>query len=123
MLQLNLQRLASERGIDKVYKYLKGLGFTHKVASYWANGRPRKIDLDYLETVCVALKCEPHDIIEWVPDGNMKDVPVSHPLKGLLPKPVIVDVKQVLNALPKDKLRELLEEVKRRGKAVPSSEC
>jgi DNA-binding Xre family transcriptional regulator len=117
MLRLNLKRLATERGIDKVYSYLIGLGFTHKIASYWANGKPRKIDLDYLETVCMALKCEPHDIIEWVPDGEPNAVPADHPLKGLLPKPVIMDMKQLLNQLPKDKLRELLEEVKKRGES------
>jgi DNA-binding Xre family transcriptional regulator len=114
MLQLNLRKLAKERHIDKLYTYLVSIGFTEKIASEWARGKPKKLDLEYVELVCNRMKCEPNDILEWIPNEEEKKYIDKHPLRGLLKKQEVVDVKYVIRMLPKDELDELLAEIKKR---------
>lgn len=114
MIQLNLKKVAAARGIDRLYTYLVKIGLTHKMASYWATGKPKRIDLDILERVCVSLKCEPYDILEWIPrEGEQVEKPV---LRKMLPKPELGNVKLLLQTLPKEELDALLEELRTRGK-------
>jgi len=114
MIQINLRKVAKARNIDNLYNYLIRIGFTPKIATYWATGKPKRIDLEHLERVCKNMKCEPYDIMEWTPDEHEKPFLDQHPLKKLLAKPDVVDVKYVMRMLPKEELDELLEEIKKR---------
>jgi putative transcriptional regulator len=114
MIQLNLKKMAAARNIERLYTYLVGIGLTPKMASYWATGKPKRIDLETLERVCLALKCEPYDILEWIPEQGA-DVD-SHPLKKMLPKPEPINLKNILRTLPKDELDKLLAEIMERTK-------
>jgi putative transcriptional regulator len=114
MIQLNLKKMAASRNIERLYTYLVGIGLTPKMASYWATGKPKRIDLETLERVCLALKCEPYDILEWIPEQGA-DVD-SHPLKKMLPKPEPINLKNILRTLPKDELDKLLAEIMERTK-------
>jgi DNA-binding Xre family transcriptional regulator len=114
MIQLNLKKMAAARNIERLYTYLVGIGLTPKMASYWAAGNPKRIDLDILERVCLAMRCEPYDILEWIPEQGV--IVDNHPLKKMLPKPEPVNLKNLLQTLPKDELDKLLAEIMERTK-------
>jgi DNA-binding Xre family transcriptional regulator len=114
MLKINLRNIAKERNIDRLYSYLVYIGLPHKAATNWATGKVKHANLNYLELICSRMKCEPHDVLEWTPEKEDKSLLNSHPLKKLLPKPEITDVKYVMRMLPKEDLDELLLEIKKR---------
>jgi DNA-binding Xre family transcriptional regulator len=114
MIQINLHKVAKARSIVNLHKFLRGLGFSPKLATYWAVGKPKRVDLEHLETVCKRLNCEPYDIMEWTPDENDKAYLDTHPLKKLLPKPDVTDVRYILRTLPKEELDAVLNDIRSR---------
>jgi DNA-binding Xre family transcriptional regulator len=118
MIRISLQRVAKARNIDNLYSFLMKIGFTHKIATYWSTGKPKRIDLKHLERVCKYMKCEPYDILEWIPDAEDKPFVKNHPLRKMLPKPDVADVKYVLRMLPQDDLDELMAEVEKKRKKL-----
>ena len=109
MLKYNLKRLLQERSIKNPVTFLTNAGFNRQTASRLASNRFAVLSAAYFEKLCVALKCTPNDLMDWVPDKNTSAE--NHPLASLqriqLP-PHLIDV---MEDVPASKLKEFREKI------------
>ena len=112
MLRFNFTRIFKARGIDKPFSYLVKKGYSDNFATRVVNNRMLRLDLAELEKLCVLLHCTPNDLLEWIPDtkDNTSD---KHPLFSIKRSDKVVELTQILNAVPLDKLGEIESAIKR----------
>lgn len=108
MLKLNIRQMCTIRGIDTPFKALTQIGVSRKVAhTYLTNARKTHIQVEHIELLCKLLNCTPSHLFVWQPgkaDGSIKD---THPLKELLPKPML-DPHEKLVAMSVEDLNKFL---------------
>ncbi|HBH23056.1 MAG TPA: hypothetical protein DDY13_06485 [Cytophagales bacterium] len=112
MFILNLQPILEARGIRRPFTFYRKCGFTYAIASKISRGDVKTLRLDHLERLCMHLKCQPNDIIEWVPDEDYsidQDHPVWELKRGT---EEYVDIGQLMQDLPIDKLKEIQDAIK-----------
>lgn len=112
MLRFNFTRIFKARGIDKPFSYLVKAGYSDNFATRVVNNRMLRLDLAEIEKLCVIFKCTPNDLLEWIPDSkdNTND---RHPLFAIKRSDKVVELTQILNAVPLDKLGEIESVIKR----------
>jgi DNA-binding Xre family transcriptional regulator len=107
MLKLNIHYIATLRGYNKAYAFLMSLGISHNIAQRLAAGDTKKIPLDHLEKICIALRCTPNDLLDWQADNQAVDA--DHPLHALNRDTARLKNLEKLKSLPLDKLERLNE--------------
>ena len=64
------------------------------------------MDLAELEKLCELLHCTPNDLLEWIPSSKDK-TNEKHPLISIKRSDKVVQLTQILNTVPLDKLSEI----------------
>lgn len=106
MLQLNLQRIFTARGIDQPYKFLVKNGFVPFTAHKYKNDKVEQIRLDHIERLCTVLNCTPNDLFEWQPDTLLDDR-ADHPLQKIRRRDKKIEITKMLNNVSLEKLEEI----------------
>lgn len=116
MLALNLNPIFKVHGIERPYTFLVKAGFTPHSAHSLLNSKTKTFRLDHIEKLCVILKCEPNDLLEWYPNKNeiiADDHPITKLKHGESPT---IDIKKTLLNMTYSELKtlssKLTEEVK-----------
>ena len=82
MLKYNFQKVFEARLITKPVGFLMKIGFNKDAASNIARNRIKFFSTAHLQKLCIALKCTPNDLFEWVPASD-SELPPEHPLNSL----------------------------------------
>lgn len=106
MLILNLNRMMSVRGIDRVYNFLASNGFVHSTASKMANDKLASIKPSQIGKLCVLLNCTPNDLFDWQPDAK-NQLPEDHALNALVREEIAPDLKKLLRGIPVERIGEV----------------
>jgi DNA-binding Xre family transcriptional regulator len=112
MLAFNFSRIFKARGIDRPFSYLVKAGYSGNFATRIVNNRIKRLELTVIEKLCVLLKCTPNDMLEWIPESNDK-INNNHPLISIKRSDKVVQLTQILNSVPLDKLSEIESVIKK----------
>ena len=112
MLTFNFSRIFKARGIDKPFSYLVKVGYSDNFATRIVNNRIKRLDLGDLEKLCELLQCTPNDLLEWIPESKDK-INDNHPLISIKRNDKVVQLTQILNSVPLDKLSEIESVIKK----------
>lgn len=112
MLIFNFNRVFKARGIDKPFSYLVKMGYSDNTATRIANSRMSTLNLEQIEKLCEILQCTPNDLMEWIPDNKNK-TNENHPLMPIKRTDKVLQLTQILNSVPLDKLSELENVIKK----------
>jgi DNA-binding Xre family transcriptional regulator len=112
MLTFNFSRIFKARGIDKPFSYLVKVGYSDNFATRVVNNRIMRLDLTILEKLCELLQCTPNDLLEWIPESKDKTND-NHPLISIKRSDKVVQLTQILNSVPLDKLSEIESLIKK----------
>lgn len=106
MIKFNFTRVFRARGIDRPFSYLVSIGYSPNYSTRIVNNRIKTLNLKDIEKLCVMLQCTPNDFLEWIPDakdaGNDR-----HPLIPLQRTDKVIQLTQMLNSIPLNKLKEI----------------
>ena len=69
MIIIRLDRVMADRKI-RLLELADKIGITYANLSNLKNGKVTAIRFSTLESICQVLKCQPGDILEYVPDKN-----------------------------------------------------
>ena len=112
MLTFNFSRIFKARGIDKPFSYLVKVGYSDNFATRIVNNRIKRLDLTDLEKLCELLQCTPNDLLEWIPESKDK-INNNHPLISIKRSDKVIQLTQILNSVPLDKLSEIESVIKK----------
>ena len=112
MLTFNFSRIFKARGIDKPFSYLVKVGYSDNFATRIVNNRTKRLDLADIEKLCELFQCTPNDLLEWIPDSKDKTND-NHPLILIKRSDKVVQLTQILNSVPLDKLGEIESVIKK----------
>jgi len=112
MLTFNFNRIFKARGIDKPFSYLIKAGYSDNFATRIVNNRIKRLDLAYTEKLCELLQCTPNDLLEWIPESKDKNND-KHPLISIKRSDKVVQLTQMLNSIPINKLEEIESVIKK----------
>jgi DNA-binding Xre family transcriptional regulator len=115
MLRWNILRVTRLRGIEKPYAFFRKRGFSHYTAYNMAKGKPGNLSLAKIEQVCLALKCSPTDLLEFIPTQNTS---AAHQVFDSLKKDGSQQsLKNMLNKMSFSEINTVVEEINRKKKA------
>ena len=103
MLILNFRRMFLVRGIQRPFSFLVKQGYSGQFATRVANNHIRELNLNQLEKLCVLLNCTPNDLLQWIPSQADQDN-LAHPLTPLRQTETALELTQLINCLPVNKL-------------------
>lgn len=106
MLTFNFPRVFKARGIDRPFTFLVNHGYSANMATRIVNNRTRQVNVRDIEKLCVILKCTPNDFFDWLPGHNDIDI-AQHPLNAIKRSDKIVQLAQLVNNIPMDKLADI----------------
>lgn len=106
MLNYNFDRIFKARGIERPFTYLRKAGFSDNFATRVRNNRVKRLNLEVMERLCIALHCTPNDLMEWIPD-NRQTVGKDHPINSIKKSEKVADITKTLNSVPLGKLEEI----------------
>ena len=112
MLTFNFSRIFKARGIDKPFSYLVKVGYSDNLATRIVNNRVQRLNLADIEKLCELFQCTPNDLLEWIPDSQDKTND-KHPLISIKRSDKVVQLTQILNSVPLDKLGEIESVIKK----------
>lgn len=112
MLTVNLNPIFKARGIDRPYTFLVKAGLTPHSANVLLNSKTKVFRLDHIEKLCLILKCEPNDLLVWIP-GKNEIIADDHPLNRLKhDESTAIDLKETLMKMPYRELKSLSSKIK-----------
>lgn len=106
MLYLNIQRIATLRNIPNLFSYLTQHGFSANIAHRIIKRADSHIKLQYLERLCLLLRCTPNDLLHWQADN---DQTAQEPLHALMHDNT-TDILHYLQSAPIEELVRLREQ-------------
>lgn len=112
MLTFNFPRVFKARGIDRPFSFLVNHGYSTNMATRIVNNRTRQVNVKDIEKLCLILKCTPNDFFDWVPGNNDIDI-AQHPLNAIKRSDKIVQLAQLVNNIPMDKLADIENLIKK----------
>jgi DNA-binding Xre family transcriptional regulator len=112
MLAFNFSRVFKARGIDRPFSYLVKVGYSDNFATRIVNNRIKRLDLVDIESLCELLQCTPNDLLEWIPDDKDKTND-KHPLISIKRSDKVIQLTQILNSVPLNKLSEIESVIKK----------
>lgn len=111
MLYYNFDRVFKARGIANPFSYLKKAGYSESFSSKIKNNKVNRLELKYLESLCLLLKCTPNNVLVWVPEPGAA-VEETHPMLLLKKSPGEVDMVKTINSIPIGKLEQIEKLIK-----------
>ena len=109
MLHFNPHHVFAARGITNPYAFLVKAGIPPNTASQIARKDAKVVKFTHLETMCLALNCAPHDLMEWQP-SDKGNVSPDHPLHALERKEEDAQqLSKAIKTLPLNKLKQVTE--------------
>ena len=112
MLTFNFSRIFKARGIDRPFSYLVKIGYSDNFATRVVNNRIQRLNLTDVEKLCELFQCTPNDLLEWTPESKDKTND-KHPLISMKRSDKVVQLTQILNSIPLDKLDEIESVIKK----------
>ena len=112
MLNFNFSRIFKARGVDKPFSYLVKVGYSDNFATRIVNNRIRRLDIEDVEKLCELFHCTPNDLSEWIPESKDKTNDI-HLLIPIRRSDKVVQLTQILNSVPLDKLSEIESLIKK----------
>ncbi len=112
MLTFNFTRIFKARGIDKPFSYLVKKGYSDNFATRIVNNRIAKLNLKDVELLCEMLHCTPNDLLEWIP-STAESTNENHPLISLKRTVKVIQLTQILNSIPLERLAEIEAMIKK----------
>ncbi len=106
MIIFNFTRMIFERDIKQAFAALVRAGFSTKFATKVTRNDFVKLNLEYLENLCVFFQCTPNDLLEWIPDTNDVNIENSH-LHQLYRKEKPLSINEKLRNVSDEKLEEI----------------
>lgn len=106
MLRYNFKRILKLRRIDKPFSYLVKQGYSDNFATRISNNRVERLSLDDLLKLCELFQCTPNDLMEWIP-GEKDANNTNHPLISLKRDNKAINLQEMLNKVPLDKIAEI----------------
>jgi succinate dehydrogenase flavin-adding protein (antitoxin of CptAB toxin-antitoxin module) len=76
------------------------------MATRIVNNRIRQVNISDIQKLCVILKCTPNDFFDWIPGNNDFDIE-HHPLNAIKRSDKIVQLAQLVNNIPMDRLADI----------------
>ncbi len=70
MIEVRIREVCEARGITTAYQLQKALNVQPSVAARLYKGEFTRIDLDTLDKLCAVLKCQPHKLLHFTPNGS-----------------------------------------------------
>lgn len=111
MLNLNLERIFSERGIQDAAKELMKLGISQPSVHRLLKKGVASINLEHLDKICYLLNCTPNDLLSWQPSAAQK-TNTTHALNELKhdasQKPV-AEILRGISIAQLNQLRQILD--------------
>lgn len=105
MLYFNIKRVMQLRGIGEPYKMLIKNGFVPATARKLVKNELRRVDLDVIEKLCLALNCTPNDLFAWQPSSAQANPDAQALIK--LKRDQQQDLAKLLGSLPIEKFEEV----------------
>ena len=115
MLKFTIPQMLKLRIINHPVGFLMKNGFPRQTAYRICSGKFKNLTAKQLEKLCLALKCTPNDIIDWIPDDE-KLLESNPPLAKLFKVQVPYELRDMAKDIPFDKLHKLnqrLDELKK----------
>lgn len=106
MLYFNLLPVFKARQIDRPYTFMVKIGISPQTASKYLNNYVHVMRLDHVEKLCIALHCEPNELLCFNP-SNKKPVEPDHPIQKLRQKETSMDLNYLLKTIPLAQLEEV----------------
>lgn len=106
MIRYNLDRIILLRGHKSPLAYLKELGFPYHIIRFMQSN-PKTMKLEYIERLCLALRCSPNDLLEWVP-SKKQPIDTTHPLTKLCRNSAEATLLGTMQSIPIDKVDEAM---------------
>ena len=116
MLNFIINKMLKSRLISQPVGFLTHHGMPRQTANRLISGRFKNLTAKQLEKLCLALKCTPNDLLEWIPDEE-KILETNPPLKQLIRAEVPYQLKDIAKDIPFEKLSEFageLEQLKKK---------
>ena len=107
MIRLRIKALMETKGVRYPNKALIALGISARVAGKYLSGKKQTLALKHIDRICLLLRCQPNDLLEWVPDDPTQNDP-TQPLQALKPKERF-NVNEVLKKMTPEEIRKKLE--------------
>jgi DNA-binding Xre family transcriptional regulator len=70
MFKVSIREMAEKRGISSSYKLMKLVGTAKSQAAKWYRNDLQAISIATLDRLCIALKCEPNDLLRFETKGD-----------------------------------------------------
>ncbi len=80
MLLFNLNRVVAIKGEKKSKAAILEAGVPYQTYLRMMKNKASFVTADILERLCLALKCTPNDLYQWIPSAN---APENHPLEAM----------------------------------------
>ena len=106
MLQINLQRVCTSRGIEKPVHYLQSHSISLSTANRAMKGKFENFSMITIERFCLIFHCTPNDLLEWTPP-SVGSVPETEPLNTLRRLDKVASVSQLLSGASLEKLERM----------------
>ena len=110
MLTFNLKPIFQARGIERPYSFLVKSGFSYHTANLLLNSSTKSFRLDYIEKLCIALICEPNDLLAYKPNQNQQ-LFKEHPLNNLIQTENQKNFTQTLATMPYKQLKQITNQI------------
>lgn len=111
MIRFNIERIILLRGYKNPLAFLRQQGFTYRVIQYML-ATPATLKIEYINKLCVALRCTPNDLMEWQPSDE-HPLDADHPLNKLVRQGAEAAMRGAIRSIPPDKLDRALELLKK----------
>ena len=110
MLYINVERVMRLRRIENPYRMLLSMGFAPATVRRILKKQVYRLDLAYLEMLCVALNCTPNDLLEWHP--SEKQIGVTELALIKLKRDGEEDIAKLFGSLPMEKFGQIADIIK-----------
>jgi DNA-binding Xre family transcriptional regulator len=116
MIQLRIKEILIQKGIKPTAFSLAALGIPRRSAQQMLNGKAKSISLEYLERLCIGLRCTPKEIL-GVYSTEDQPIPPDAPLYGWVGYAILQPMEQLRELSPEqiEKASALLKELIDRG--------
>jgi DNA-binding Xre family transcriptional regulator len=106
MIYYNLERVILLRGYKNPIAYLKEQGYAYHTIRFMLSN-PKTMKFEFIEQLCLTLRCSPNDLLEWVPNKKQM-LDTTHPLSKLCRNSDEATLRGAMQSIPIDKVDEAL---------------
>lgn len=105
------------RGINTPTIFLQRNGFKDYTSYKIAYDKFKFLSAGSIEKLCLLLNCTPNDLMEWIPDTTQAQNE-SIALRKLISTQKNINIAQVINEVPVEKMNEFIDKVQELKKSL-----